>query len=249
MDIIYIYCLYKQNIPFYIGKTKNIKDRISNHKKTFGSNIELIILDQCELGNWKFWERFYISLFISWGFKLENKNKGGGGLSYRTDEEKLRISQSHLKLNRKVSNEFKDKMSSVHKGHKYNLGRVQSIETCSKKSKSMLGHITSQETKNKMSIAQKGKIIPIETRLKISNSLKNKPKSQTHKENMSKNRINNDNIILANSKPILQFDLEGNFIKEWSSITKAKLWLGKGDISGCIHNHHKTSGGFIWRFK
>lgn len=55
------------------------------------------------------------------------------------------------------------------------------------------------------------------------------------------------------SKPILQFDLEGNFIKEWPSQTSAAKALGitQGNISNCCNNYKriKRAGGFIWRFK
>ena len=55
------------------------------------------------------------------------------------------------------------------------------------------------------------------------------------------------------SKPVLQFDLEGNFIKEWpSQISAAKaLGITQGNISNCCNDTHKTkgAGGFIWQFK
>ena len=51
------------------------------------------------------------------------------------------------------------------------------------------------------------------------------------------------------NKPILQFDLNGNFIKEWESIKKAKDWLGKGDIHSCCIGKQKTAGGFVWKYK
>lgn len=55
------------------------------------------------------------------------------------------------------------------------------------------------------------------------------------------------------SKPILQFDLKGNFIKEWpSQISAAKaLGITQGNISNCCHDTNRTkgAGGFIWRFK
>jgi hypothetical protein len=52
-------------------------------------------------------------------------------------------------------------------------------------------------------------------------------------------------------KPVLQYDKQGNFIKEWNSITEAefKLNLCKGRISSCCRYINKTAGGFIWRFK
>ena len=55
------------------------------------------------------------------------------------------------------------------------------------------------------------------------------------------------------SKPVLQYDLLGNFIKEWNSAKEANLILfGKpksGDISACCVGRQKTAYGFIWKFK
>lgn len=48
--------------------------------------------------------------------------------------------------------------------------------------------------------------------------------------------------------PILQYDLEGNFIREWPSISEAERSIG-GYISGAVRGRQKTAGGFIWKFK
>ena len=55
--------------------------------------------------------------------------------------------------------------------------------------------------------------------------------------------------MIRNNKPILQYDLDNNFIKEWISRTEAKKWLGPGDISGCLLGKQKQAGGFIWKYK
>ena len=41
------------------------------------------------------------------------------------------------------------------------------------------------------------------------------------------------------NKPVLQFDKQGNFIKEWVGRTEAKKWLGPGDIAGCLSGKQK----------
>lgn len=56
------------------------------------------------------------------------------------------------------------------------------------------------------------------------------------------------------AKTVLQFDLEGNFIKEFDSATEASIEV-KGDKSGhsnianCCKGKTKQSYGFIWKFK
>lgn len=51
--------------------------------------------------------------------------------------------------------------------------------------------------------------------------------------------------------PILQYDLEGNFIKEWESVREAAKSLGMshGNISCVLKKKRKTAGGFIWKYK
>ena len=76
-----IYYLHNGNdVPFYIGKTvQNPIKRLNNHKKVFGDNTLLEVIDVVENDNWLFWEKHYISLFKSWGFNLTNGTSGGEG--------------------------------------------------------------------------------------------------------------------------------------------------------------------------
>lgn len=55
------------------------------------------------------------------------------------------------------------------------------------------------------------------------------------------------------SIPILQFDRQGNFIKEWPSMTEVERQLGivHNSISACCLGKygHKTAGGYVWKYK
>lgn len=53
------------------------------------------------------------------------------------------------------------------------------------------------------------------------------------------------------SKKVLQYDLNGNFIKEWKSLSEAsrELKLNRGNIGTCCRLHKGTAGGYIWKFK
>ena len=160
-----IYYLDKSDdIPFYIGKSNNIRVRSNYHKNHIGGNVRLVEIDQIPINEWKFWEKHYISLYKSWGFKLINKNDGGGGLTNRV--------------------------------------------------------IT---WGNKISKGNKGKKFSKETRQLI---IKNK------------------------SKIILQYDLDGNFIKEWLGIRKTDAYFSSTNKSSsvwaCVNNIQKTAYGFIW---
>jgi len=54
------------------------------------------------------------------------------------------------------------------------------------------------------------------------------------------------------SKAILQFNLEGEFIQEWSSATEASRALGLNIVGGIglvCKRKKKTAGGFVWKYK
>jgi hypothetical protein len=53
------------------------------------------------------------------------------------------------------------------------------------------------------------------------------------------------------SKIVLQFDLQGNFIREWKSVRRAsiEMQISESTISKCARGQLKTSYGFIWKYK
>lgn len=99
----FIYYLHKgDNIPFYIGKTINSNNsRLNNHRIKYSKICYLEVIDIIPTEEWIFWEKYYISLFKSFGFNLENKNNGGGGC-----------------ITHSVSLESRQKISDFHKGYK-----------------------------------------------------------------------------------------------------------------------------------
>jgi group I intron endonuclease len=126
----------------------------------------------------------------------------------------------------------------------------------------------SEETKRRISEGAKGKKRSEETKQKLK-----KPKTEKHKQSISKSKQNISeetkqkisksklgkkwseehiqNIIKGKQKPILQYDLEGNFIKEWSSQLEATKYLNKtGDgIGACCRGRQKKAYNYIWKFK
>lgn len=57
--------------------------------------------------------------------------------------------------------------------------------------------------------------------------------------------------IRISSKVVYQYDLNGNFIKDWKSVTSAskQLKISKEAISICARKITKSSGGFVWIYK
>lgn len=49
---------------------------------------------------------------------------------------------------------------------------------------------------------------------------------------------------------ILQYDLQGNFIKKWDGAIDAEktLNISRKQISACLRGKHKSASGFIWKY-
>jgi hypothetical protein len=120
-------------------------------------------------------------------------------------------------------------------------GKPQTQSTKNKKSKSMVEawskktNVEMSEIGKKRWITRKvngtDQILP-EHAKKISQSLKGRKITWDRKRN----------------KPVLQFDKQNNFIKEWPSISEAERQIG-GDIKSAVAGRQKTAAGFIWKMK
>lgn len=139
-------------------------------------------------------------------------------------------------------------------------GRKFTQEHKDKISQSNKGRIFNEEHKQKISITNKGISRPNsggkgkskphsqEHCIKISESLKGKPKSKESIEKRSK-------LMKGRRfqfKPVLQYDLNDNFIKEWESQIDAFRGLNLTNydgISACCKGKIKYSGGFKWKYK
>ncbi len=126
----------------YVGKTKNPKLREHNHKKTFGYDIKYSIIDEVSSTEQKIWgplESYWIEQFRQWGFKLANRNKGGGGPMFVSEETKK-------KLRKPKPKGFSEKISNA------NLGKIRTKEHILNYSKPK-----SENAKLNMSLTKLGK--------------------------------------------------------------------------------------------
>ena len=187
-----IYYLHKgDNIPFYVGKTKDINTRLANHRQIY-ENAELKVIS--EVIDWRRWERYYIKKYSALGYNLVNKNEGGGGPAFTSEETKDKI-RNHPTRGSKIS--------------KANTGK---------------------------SMKHKGKPFSEEHKAKIKAT-----------RGFLKGRKNTWQI-----KPVLQYNLEKTFVKEFGSQQEAQYIMGKagGDgIGACCRGKQPTAYGFIWKFK
>lgn len=124
--------------------------------------------------------------------------------------------------------------------------------THSEKTKEKISNKLKGISKNYLSLnKERGKKIS-KSLMGKSKSNKGKPLSEEHKQKIKqtrgflKNRKNTWQIT-----PVLQYDLQGNFIKEWESQTEATKFLGKtGDgIGACCRGRQKNAYGYVWKFK
>jgi len=105
----------------YIGKTKNSRKRA--HESKLGINIKYTIIDEInslDVVDWKPLESYWIEQFRNWGFDVLNKNEGGGGPIFQTQEAKMKYKQWR-------------------KGKKPMLGKKQSVLTRKRKSQALKG--------------------------------------------------------------------------------------------------------------
>ncbi len=185
----------------YIGKSNNIKKRYFGHtrvdqqdthkyrwiKKLKEQNRAPIIdiIDEVPKNDWCFWEKYWISQFKAWGFKLTNSNEGGsGGETFNKEETSRKL--SIVAKGRIMSEAHKLKISSAHKGKKHSLehrknsglarkgakhseetikiiklvntGRIHSKESIQKRVSKILGRKHSAKSIEKMRIAKLGKV-------------------------------------------------------------------------------------------
>lgn len=261
---------YNDPNKVYIGKTKG--NRYLAHRSFYGNNITYDYIDEVNSLDYKVWqpiECYWIEQFRQWGFEIMNNNKGGGGSSFLSDETKLKMRIAHLG---KIPSEEQILKSSIartgkkhSKTHK-NKGIPRSEDFIIKISKprseeaklNMKGVPKPPDFGDKISKALKGRKCSeelIERRVtkerneKISISMTGKPKSDEHKKNLGLSRVGIP--LIRFRKPTLQYDLEGNFIKEWDFAKQAAQELGINyqAINSCILGKIKSSGGFKWKYK
>lgn len=186
--------------------------------------------------------------------KMSESQKG----KHHSEETKKKMSISRKgrtgpNKGKTMSEEQKKKISESLKGRTpSNKGTHISEETRRKISNSLKGrtapnkgtHI-SEETKKKISEAQKGIQHSEETKKKISESLKGKPKSEEHKKKLSESIKGKTNIKL--SKTVLQFTLDGVFIREWPSAAECgRNGFSQSAVSRCCNGKLPHYKGYKW---
>ena len=131
----------------------------------------------------------------------------------------------------KHSIESKEKISKWHKGKQWRLNAVLTDET---KEKIRLGNLNKKrnvDSVNKMIITKTGMSTGV-----------GRKHTMTHINNIT------DGMIKTKGKPVLQYDINMNFIKDWKSISTASkaLKIPNSNIINVCKGNRKTAKNFIW---
>jgi len=113
------------------------------------------------------------------------------------------------------------------------------------------GVIVSEETKEKKRIISKTKSISAETREKMAAKLRGRVLPEWQKKILSEAAKNRKRKTDWCNKPIEQYDLNGNFIKEYKSLTIAANEIGTNisNICAVLNNRRNKCKGFKFKYK
>ncbi len=154
----------------------------------------------------------------------------------KVKQSKTMAGENNPNFGNKWTEEQKNKLSEKRKGVSLEerIGKDKADLTKAKMSKSQTGRRHPSEVKDKIRGANMGE--------------KNPFYGQGHKQLGDKNPMYGK--ASPHRKTILQFDKEGNLIKEYEYLSQvADDGFHIGNVSGVCNGKGKTSGGFIWKFK
>jgi predicted DNA-binding protein YlxM (UPF0122 family) len=257
MKTTYIYGISHRGLIRYIGKSNNprrrlyqhINEKSNKHKYNWLNNIiknndrpTIEIIDEVPEEEWEFWEQYWISQFKTWGFKLINATNGGDGSNGYKHSEKSKRKMRRSKLGTKLPQEQRDKISkSVKQKFIENPGYNRSGNN--------LKTIIDKDLIYNLYIVENLSLNKIANRFgygkkKIFDTLK--------EYNISKSKeVWKDQLSTHPKKIILQYDLNGNLIKEWSGLEKIQKETGinMSNIANCCRGIGVTAGNYIWRYR
>ena len=248
--MIFIYTLSSSSDPNnirYIGKTKNIIDRIRRHigkyylnlednyknrwiKSELNKGNEILIeeIDLVEEENWKESEKYWIEQFRNWGFNLVNTTEGGDGLVLTKE-----IIEKRSKTRIKNNFDRLQKEAFFFNIKKDNNGQWNGERLCSSCNTKVSYHARSFH--RILYVVREG----------------NKRKYCISCLGMANSSIKT--MTRKYGKKILQYDINMKLINEFESINSASKFTGinKNSISRCARNlkWSKTAGGFLFKYK
>lgn len=237
MAYLYRHIRLDTNQPFYIGigsdsdgkyiRANNKKRRSFAWKDIVYKNIQYeidIILDNLSWEEACFKEKEFISLYGRKDLNLGplvNFTDGGEGQFGRKDSEVTKMKKRKPKSE---IGKLNMKLSHKDRDYSYLKGNAGSKPGVKK----------SQEHKYNMGLGHKN--------------------HEYYKKSSFGESISKANLGVSKPntmKPIIQYDKDGNFIKEWPSGKDAAetLLINKGNISSVLTGYKKSTNGFIFKYK
>jgi ribosomal protein S6E (S10) len=169
---------------------------------------------------------------------LVNGTNGGDGLSNPTEE-------TIEKIRKSCKENWKNKIS-------YNKGKSMEEVFGLEKAKIIKKQISDKQKGKILSDEHKNKISINHSRHNVGKKMSENVKAQIRKGYESKKNefYFNAKKIEKFSKPIIQMDLNNNFVNFWNSIKEASetLKINRNHIGDCCHGRRKTAGKMKWSF-
>jgi hypothetical protein len=242
--------LYFEFEPFYVGKgnLQRIKTSLSRGSefkmnkinKIKKNNIKVLKLyENLENGESLLLEKDVISKIgrrdLNKG-SLVNLTDGGDGRLYSPHSEEVKLKISHTKKSQKLSVSHSDETKEILRVK--NLGE----------NNPMFGKKHTDDIKDKQSLLVSGINHPMFGKKHDKDTIKKIKERRS--QSVDQQRFN-DISRKNNSKIIIKFDLNGNFIQEFSSIKEASISTGLSEsiIGKTCRGIIKKPGKFIFKFK
>jgi len=236
MPTIGIYSIISPTKKIYVGKSINIEGRFKSYAK-LNCKSQPKLYNSLKKYGWEAHEKHIFQFpedqlnnteqyFIAWYATVHhglNCMKGGGGCTRPTEEQRKRMGESKKDLLAGEKNPMW--------GKKWSQERKDARKKWLDENK--------ESIREKARISSTGRVYSKESREKKSKSLMGHTVSDSVKQRLRE----------ARSKPVLQFDLNGIFVKEFPSAKEARLQTGSKNVSECAKGDLKTSGGYIWKYK
>lgn len=231
--VIYKICSKIKPNRFYVGSTKNQKTRIRQHFVNLRNNEHHSHKLQHHYN--KYGESdLYVEI-------IENCEEG----------DLLIREQYYLDTLNPWFNECKKANSKE--------GYIVSDETRKKQSDAKLGHVPWNKGKTGYHIDKKNTAVSEESRRKISESLKlfylQHPEAKEHLREINKGKpLCNEAIDKRNKtrkKAVLQFSINGDFIKEWETVSELRLTLGLkyNQLMDMLQGKRESINGFVFKYR
>lgn len=256
-----IYCiLNRANGKRYIGSSKSVhyrwkqqhKPDLKNNKhgnqhlqnawnKYGESNFEFLILEECSIDVLEIKEEYWLDQFKSYerqcGYNLTKICNGKHIISEET-KEKMSQSWQNSEIREKRIEAIKNSITpEIRKKHSdYAKQQYQDPEYVAKKSERMSN--TWKEKGNEM-------------RQKMKDSWENNKAQRIEAitdEGRQRMSEASKEYWISKATPILQYDLKGNFIKEWTLQMDAVREYGV-HVNSVLKGHRKHTRGYIFRYK